>query len=235
MKQAITRISAAALLAFTASIAHAQSAGSFYVTSGWFHIAPQDHSGPLQVVSAGGVPVNQSVIPSGASVDSADTFGLTAGYFITDHIAAELVAGIPPRFDIDGEGALQQNGTLAHASLWSPTALVKYYFNQPDDKFRPYLGLGASYIWFSDAKITGNLLGLVPESIETSRQWTPVINAGFNYNFDKHWFAGFSLSYVPFGVTATINAKNQVGSTVVSKARISLDPVVTYVNLGYRF
>jgi outer membrane protein len=234
MKQAITGISAAALLAFAAT-AHAQSAGSFYVTTGWFHLAPQDHSSPLQIVSAGGVPVNQSIIPSGASIDSSDTTGLTAGYFITDNIAAEVVAGIPPRFDIYGTGTLQQSGALAHASLWSPTVLVKYFFYPADAKFRPYVGLGASYVWFQDKKLTGNLLGLVPEQLDASRQWAPVFNAGFNYNFNKHWFAGLSLSYVPVGTTATITAKNQVGSTVVSKARISLDPVVTYVNIGYRF
>jgi outer membrane protein len=239
MKQAITRIAASALLAFIASTAHAQSAGSFYVTTGWLNIAPQSHSDPLDLVSSGGVSLNQTITPSGASVDWGDTLGLALGYFVTDHIAAEVVGGVPPRFDIDGTGELQQAGgaPLAHANLWSPTVLLKYYFNQADAKFRPYVGLGASYIWFNDAKITGVLLSpeLTPQSIQTSRQWSPVFNAGFNYNFNQHWFAGVSLSYLPFGVNATITASSPVGSTVVSKAHISLDPIVTYFNVGYRF
>ncbi len=54
LKQAMTGI--AALACMTA--AHAQSAGTFYVTTGWFHFAPQSNSDPLKETSVGGSPVN---------------------------------------------------------------------------------------------------------------------------------------------------------------------------------
>src|ERR1700761_5042065 len=88
----------AAALACISTAAHAQSAGSIYLTTGWFHLAPQDSSGPLKETSVGGTPVNISVPGTGAGLSDADTAGFTVGYFVTDHIAAELEMGIPPKF-----------------------------------------------------------------------------------------------------------------------------------------
>jgi outer membrane protein len=241
-KLAITRAAALAFLTVAAGTAHAQSAGTFYVATGWFHLAPQDSSDPLKIVSVGGTTLNQSVANTGASIDQADTIGLTTGYFITDNISAEFVGGVPPRFNLSGEGQLAQFGVLGHAYQWSPAVVFKYYFNKPEAKFRPYVGLGATYIWFTGAKITNGPFeseGLGgPTTVTTSNQWAPVFNLGFNYNIDRHWFAGLSLSYVPVSLRATLTTarETQVGTlTEVSQAKIKLDPIVTYLNIGYRF
>ena len=66
LKQAITGIAALACI----TGAHAQSAGSIYLTTGWFHLAPQDSSDPLKVLSIGGTPINQSQPGTGAGIDS---------------------------------------------------------------------------------------------------------------------------------------------------------------------
>jgi len=190
----------------------------------------------------GGTPVNQSVPNTGAGISDADTFGFTAGYFVTDHIATEFVYGVPPKFNIEGEGSLSRFGTIGRAYQWSPALLLKYYFNSAEAKFRPYVGVGATYIYFTGAKITnsafenGALGG--PTSATTSNQWAPVFNAGFNYNFNKHWFAGLSISYIPVSLTATLTTQraSQVGTlTQTSQAHIKLNPIVSYVNVGYRF
>jgi outer membrane protein len=213
--------------------AHAQSAGSMYVTTGWFHLAPQTSSGPLTITS----PAIGPIPDTGAGVNSADTLGLSAGYFITDHIAVEFESGIPPKFDITGEGALSSFGTLGSAKQWSPALLLKYSFFDPQAKFRPYVGIGATYVWFSDAKITNNaFLGTLggPTSVSTNSSLAPVFNVGFNYAFTKHWFAGFSVSYIPVSVKATLQSTTPVGP-VTSEAKIKLDPIVTYLKVGYSF
>lgn len=242
LKQALAGITA--LAAFSA--AHAQSANTFYVTTGWFHFAPQDSSDPLKIDSVAGIPQGVSVPGSGASVSSADTLGLSLGYFITDHIAAETELGIPPKFDLSGSGTLSSFGKVGEARLWAPALLLKYYFNKADSKFRPYLGIGATYTWFTDAKITnGGLTQFIGNqtigfpgsstSVSTTSSWAPVFNAGFNYNFTKHWFAGFSLSYVPVNVTAKLDTTTVVGVHVKSEAKIHLNPLVTYLKVGYAF
>ncbi|RQS72246.1 OmpW family protein [Burkholderia sp. Bp8963] len=237
-------ITGAAALAFTlaSSAAHAQSAGSFYVTTGWFHLAPQDSSDPLFLYGVGGTPINQSIPNTGAGISDADTLGLAFGYFITDHISTQLDMGIPPKFDITGKGRFESFGKLGSAYQWSPALLLRYNFNEANAKFRPYVGIGATYVWFTGAKLTNGTFenGVLggPTSATTSNQWAPVFNAGFTYNFTDHWFAGLSISYVPLSVTATFTTARQtpVGTlTETSKAKINLNPIVTYLNVGYRF
>lgn len=238
LKQALAGI--AALASFSA--AHAQSANTLYVTTGWFRFMPQDSSDPLKVDSVGGIPYNMAVPDTGAGVGNADTLGVSLGYFITDHIATEAELGIPPKFDLSGEGQLAQFGKVGSARLWAPALLLKYYFNKPEAKFRPYLGVGFTYAWFTNAKVTNGAFeqGVLggPTSVSTDRSWAPVFNAGFNYNFTKHWFAGFSLSYIPINVIASFDSTvpTEYGPvTRRSEAKIHLDPLVTYLKVGYNF
>ena len=131
-----------AALACITTTAHAQSAGSIYVTTGWFHLAPQSSSEPLRETNVNGTPVNITLPNTGATAGDGDTIGFTAGYFFTDHIATQFDIGIPPQFDLKGSGAFQQYGKIGSAKQWSPTLLLKYYFNEAQSKFRPYLGIG---------------------------------------------------------------------------------------------
>ncbi|WP_109479805.1 OmpW family outer membrane protein [Paraburkholderia sp. C35] len=233
---------AAALLTGTA--AHAQSAGSFVANVGWFHLAPQSSSQPFSINALGSTTTASG---SGASVDGSDTVGLTAAYFVTDHIAVEGVFGIPPKFTLDGTGTLAGLGELGKAYEWSPTLLLKYYFNDAQAHFRPYLGAGAAYVWYSGVKLssamssgaflysstTGSLLE-GPTSAKLSNSFAPVINAGFTYNFDKHWSAGVSLSYMWLSTRATLTTHSSVG-TVTSTSKLHIDPIVSFVSVGYRF
>lgn len=239
LKQAVMGV---AVLACMSTAAQAQSAGSIYVTTGWFHLAPQSSSDPLTVTSIGGSPTNITEPNTGASLDSADTIGFTAGYFVTDHIATEFVIGVPPTFNLYGTGNLAQYGKIGQAKQWSPTLLFKYYFNAPTASFRPYLGVGVSRIWFTSEEITNNTFQANvlhgPTSVSTDSSWEPVFNAGFQYAFNQHWFAGVSISYLPLSTTAKLTSASTtpVGTlTVTSQTKIKLNPIVTYVNVGYRF
>ena len=231
---------AAALCLATAS--HAQSAGSFFATAGWFHLAPQDSSDPLKITSVGGNPVNITVPNTGAGVSSADTAGFTVGYFITDHIAAEFEFGVPPEFDVNGTGALSRYGKLGTVREWSPALLFKYFFLAPQSKFRPYVGIGVTRTSFSNAKITNGdfearALG-GPTTAEASTVWSPVFNVGATYAFSEHWFAGFSVSFIPQSTTSTFTTQSQtpVGTlTRKAEAKITLNPIITYLRVGYRF
>jgi outer membrane protein len=237
LKQAIAGTAALACL----SAAHAQSAGTFYATTGWFHFSPQVSSDPLELNSIGGTPINQPIAGTGAGASDADTLGLSVGYFVTDHISTEVEFGIPPKFDLQGAGVFAPYGTLGTVRQWSPALLFKWNFLSAQSKFRPYAGLGVTRIWFTDATITNSsfeanvLHG--PTSVSTDRSWAPVFNVGFNYSFTEHWFAGISVSYIPFSVTANFTTPN-VGPlklTVQTQAHVRLDPIVTYAKIGYRF
>ncbi|WP_027798048.1 OmpW/AlkL family protein [Paraburkholderia dilworthii] len=239
-----TRVLALAAALFTGTAAHAQSAGDFVLGAGWFHLAPQDSSKPL-AVNALGTSVTKT--GTGASVDDSDTFGLTATYFFTDHIATTAVLGIPPKFNLTGTGSLAALGQIGSAYEWSPTLLMKYYFNDPQSRFRPYLGAGASYVWYSGVKLSsavssGSFLyssayGTALEGTTTAKlgsSFAPVINAGFAYNIDKHWSVDLSLSYMWLSTRATLTTKSAVG-TVTSTTKLKLNPIISFVSIGYRF
>ncbi|MFM0093413.1 outer membrane beta-barrel protein [Paraburkholderia sediminicola] len=233
---------AAALLVSTA--AQAQNAGDSVAGFGWFHLAPQDSSKPL-TVNALGTSVTET--GTGATVDDSDTFGLTATYFFTDHIAATAVLGAPPKFHLTGTGSLAALGQIGSAYEWSPTLLLKYYFNDAKSRFRPYVGAGGSYVWYSGVKLSsavssGSFLysqtyGTALEGTTTAKlssSFAPVINAGFAYNIDKHWSVDVSLSYMHLSTRATLTTQSKVG-TVTSSTKLKLNPIISYVSIGYRF
>ncbi|MFL9999000.1 OmpW family protein, partial [Paraburkholderia sediminicola] len=58
------------------------------------------------------------------------------------------------------------------------------------------------------------------------------------YAVTQHWFAGFSLSYVPLSVTAKLNtaAPTPVGVVPIqSQTKIKLNPIVAFLSASYRF
>lgn len=222
--------------------AHAQSAGSNVVGIGWLRIAPQTSSDPLVI---GGT----SVPDTAATVDNADTVGLTFTHFFTDNIAVEAVGGIPPKFKFSGTGVLASPSInpLGDVRQWSPALVLKYYFGQAESRWRPYLGLGVSYIWLTNAhaspafqqalsaQLTHGATAGLPTSAEADSAWSPVFNAGLTYAFGKHWSAGLSVSYLPFGTKANLTTALPNGAKVHSVAKITLDPLVTLVSVNYRF
>jgi len=233
----------AALAALASGSAFAQHAGDWVVGAGWLHLAPQDSSEPLTVTS----PVHATAHGSGAGVSDADTLGLNATYFIDSNWAIEGVVGIPPKFKLQGEGTLAAAGQLGEARQWSPTILAKYYFRSGDAAFRPYVGIGGTYVWYSDVNLTpslqgsvNRLLGLPPGATRTSgdldSKFAPVLNIGAAYQFDQHWGVAVSVSYIPLKTTAKLTTTTVSGLPVAtSEAKLKLDPIVPYVALTYRF
>jgi len=238
------RVFAGAVALLMSAGAQAQSAGDFIVNMGWFHFAPQDSSQPLTVNALGN---SASMAGTGASIDNADTAGFTATYFITDHIVAAAALGIPPKFRLTGTGALSALGRVGSAYEWSPALLMKYYFNDSKSNFRPYLGAGASYVWFSGVKLepasaSGAFLyspvfGSAlegPTTAKLSSSLAPVVNTGLAYNIDEHWSVDVSLSYMWLSTRATLTTRSALG-TVTSTTKLKINPVVSFVSVGYRF
>jgi outer membrane protein len=233
----------AALAALGSGSALAQKAGDWQVGAGWLHFAPQDSSKPLTVTS----PIAAVVPGSGASVGTSDTLGLNLTYFIDSHWAVEGVMGVPPKFQLSGEGTLGPIGELGEARQWSPTLLAKYYFNDGEAKFRPYVGLGATYVWYSDVKLTpglqgalANRLGLPPSALSATTakldsSFTAVFNAGVAYQFDPHWGMAFSVSYIPLKTTAKLTTTARGFPVATSESSLKVNPIVPYLAVTYKF
>lgn len=230
----------AALIAPTA--APAQQAGDLILSAGWMHFQPQDSSETMRLT----FPRAQEMPGTHSSVSTSNTLGLSAIYMLTDHWAVEGVLGVPPKFRLYGEDTLAPVGQLGSARQWSPALLGRYYFGEPTSRLRFSLGAGVSYVWYSQVNLTpgmqaavGSKLGLPPgassTTAELSRSWAPVLNAGIDYQINRHWGVGFSLSYLPLKTTASMTTR-VAGQTVArSQARLTLDPVVGFLKVNYRF
>ena len=221
----------------------AQQSGDWQIGAGWLHVVPQDSSKPLVLTS----PVTAVLPGSGADIGSSDTLGVNVTYFIDNHWAIEGAIGIPPKFKLTGTGTLERLGELGEARQWSPTLLGKYYFNEGTDRFRPYVGIGATYTWYSGIKLTPGLQGALavqigqpPSTTRTTAKldgsFAPAFNIGVAYKFDRHWGAAFSVSYIPIKTKARLTTTSVGGIPVAtSEGSFKVNPVVPYLSLTYKF
>jgi outer membrane protein len=231
-----------AVAGLAATGAHAQQAGDVVLGAGVLRYAPQDKSSPLRFTQ----PVEREIPGSGSDLRSATTLGLNMHYFFTDNWAVEGVLGVPPRLKLEGAGTLGPIGQLGSARLYAPTVLAKYFFGNPSDKLRFSAGLGVTYTRFGSTRLTpglqnalGGALGIPPGASNTTAKidskFGAVLNVGVNYAFTDKLGMTFSLSYIPMKTTATMTTRVNGNAVAVSKAKLTLDPIVPFVYLTYKF
>lgn len=239
---------------------------------GWFYIRPMDSATPLTTTTGAlGLGTYQSP-GTDVRVSNANTLSLTFTHFFTDNIAGTFVGGVPPKFDLYGSGnviapvpvigpltlinlGLPQNNPVATVREWSPAIVAQYYFGTKESKFRPFVGGGVSYNFFTNLKLNPNFvnalqnlgqvlqlgMGQVPSgtakvTAETSSSWTPVGNVGVSYEFAKNWTAIGTVSYLPLKTTSTITIRSAQGQVLaVNKTDIKVDPLVFGLAIGYKF
>ena len=240
-------LTATAAVLLVTGAAQAQTAGSNVMSVGWFRVSPNSSSELLTVESVGGVHVGQQRPNTGASARSADTLGLSLAHFFTDNISGEFVAGLPPKHDVQGDASYSKYGKLGTVKQWSPALVARYHFFDAQTKFRPYVGLGMNYTWFSGETISNQNFvhsEFGPNATMTAKakaSWNPVFNIGANYTIDERWSLGLSVSYLPISTRATLTTSNAIinaqgaQGTVVSSTKLKLNPTVAFLNIGYRF
>jgi outer membrane protein len=242
-KRAIRSVGMAACICSAALIdnANAQSAGSVTLSAGWLHIAPQGDATPLTVESIGGAEVNRQVTGSGAHASSTDTMGITTEYYVTDNIGVATLFGLPLKVNLVGDGTLQKYGNLGSTKPIPPALELRYHLFSADSKFRPFVGLGVNYTWFTQVRTTNSQF--VSDSLgpggsaraTLSSSWNPVFEAGANYAITKHWSIGASLGYVPVKTQLTLYGQTATGTQIVSKSTLRLDPINVFLNVAYTF
>ena len=242
-KRAISSVGMAVCICSAAHVgnANAQSAGSITLSTGWLHIAPQGDATPLIVESVGGVAVNKQLAGSGAHPTSSDTVGITTEYYVTDNIGVATLLGLPLKVNLVGDGTLKKYGNLGSTRPMPPAIELRYHLFSADSKFRPFVGLGANYTWFTQVRIsnsqfvTDNLGPGGSAHAELSSSWNPVFEIGANYAITKHWSVGTSLGYVPVKTHLTLYGQTATGTQIVSKSTLRLDPLNVFLSVAYTF
>jgi len=241
----LPKIAALAVLAACAAPVMAQTAGDNIVSAGWFHIVPQD--------SSSGITGSSTIPTAHSSVSNGNTLGLAVTHFFTDNIGVTLDGGIPPEFTLYGKGSLTSYGEIGNAKQWSPAIVAKYFFGNAQDKFRPFVGAGLSYVTYSDVHLSSGFQGFASgatvnplfaggtATASLSSSVAPVISAGMIYNVSDRLSIGLSVSYLKFHTDATINAtptaiaQPYLGSSLTYKTTIDINPIVSFISVGYKF
>ncbi|WP_254603174.1 OmpW/AlkL family protein [Burkholderia lata] len=219
----------------------AQSAGSFSVSTGWTHAVINGSADPLTLVSVGGKTVNQTETGTGGHANDANTLGVMLEYYVTDHIGVALQGGYPIYLDFEGSGAFAKYGVIAHAKPGVPQLNVRYHFFEAQSKFRPFVGIGVNYTWIYNGAITNSAFlhdSVGPggsATVSGSSSWNPVFEIGGNYKLSKHWSITGSLAYMPLKTTLTLTGTTAAGVTLVSKAKVGLNPLISFVGVTYTF
>ena len=114
---------------------------------------PNESSDPIEIQTLNLGAAGNAQVGVGTDVQ----LGLTASYMLTDQIGIELLAATPFNHDIYGAGDIAGIGKLAEATHLPPTLSVQYYFNDPQSKFQPYVGVGVNYTIFFDEDVSSTL------------------------------------------------------------------------------
>jgi outer membrane protein len=245
----ISKIALACAALVAASGAFAQKAGDNIVSVGFASINPDTNVGPLVSSGAAGVPTavanafNASNSGLRGSIGAQTTVSFGWLHMYSDNIGAELSLGIPPKLTLDlqrADGTTEQGA--ATVKSWTPAVIAKYFFNTPQDKIRPYVGLGVSHVSFKDVSPSAavKIQALAGNGASMDSTWTPVYNAGVVYNIDEKWSIIGSVAYLPVRTTATFQGKTgpipaAPANGVSTKSDIGLDTMDYVVRVGYRF
>lgn len=132
-------------------------------------------------------------------------------------------------------------------------------------KFRPFVGVGVMYAHFTNIKLNGEIaadlvaaghkvqnildnkagmaLDGLPSSgnmrvkVKTIDSFSPVVTLGATYDITSKWYGVASISYSKMNNDAIISVLNSTTGNQLLKGitKVDIDPIITYLGLGYRF
>lgn len=182
-------------------------------------VSPTESSGPVTPGFPGSeVGVSDAVMPE---VDFT--------YMLTKNVGAELILATT-KHDAEGRGTLQGIDKLASTWVLPPTLTLQYHF-APDAKIRPYVGAGVNYTIFYSTKASDALVKAVgPTSIKMDDSFGYAVQAGVDIDLNPKMFLNLDVKYIDIDTTARLNTGGAINTS-----RISIDPIVAGVGIGFRF
>lgn len=170
-------------------------------------------------VAVGGAPV------PGGSVSMGDntTVSFDASYFLTPHFAINAYAGYPPRAHLEGAGTLAPLGALASANYGPLTVSGEYHFSGLG-AFRPYVGVGVTYAVFL------NVDDSALSDVSVDNAFGPALKLGLDYDVSERWTVHAYVQQVWLKTDVSATAGGAPAS-----ARVTIDPTIVGVGLGYRY
>jgi outer membrane protein len=232
MKNLITIVLAAAPMAWAlCGTAHADDLENNAVRVGYAKVRFDVRSGDLT-----GPP---GTTPPGLTIGARDLdiFAISYERRLSTNLVAQLQAGIPPTLTAIGAGAAAPIGSVARARIWFPTAMLQYSF--PDYAgFRPHLGLGVTYTFFTAQEVTPGYTAALQGSssaIDLKSSWGAYARLGIEYPIDKRWNICMEYSGFRLKTSATVVTQTPGVGAIARGIELSDTPKIFGLTLGYTF
>ena len=214
------RVTGALLLLTLALPAQAVKQGDWLIRAGMGQVAPNDKSGEIT-----------GVANSRVGVDSGTSVAFNFTYMWTDNIGVELLASLPFKHDLKGEGTVSGLGKIAEVKHLPPTLLLVYNFS-PKSEVRSYAGLGLNHTIFFGEKVTDALSGGgLADDISLDNSTGLALEAGIDVDINKDWFFNASIWRMDIDTKATLKGGALDGATV----NVNIDPWALIIGVGKRF
>lgn len=228
MKYQLKFIAVAAAALMAGSVC-AQSAGTWMVRGGATTVAPV---GPSENLSAPSLYIPGT--STGSQTTSASSTRLAGGitYMLTNNVSLDLPLALPFHHKLSGAGAIEGVGQLGEVQALPMTLFVQYRFLEANAKFRPYVGLGATYAYFFNEQGSGVLTALTnpggaPTKLSVDSKFILTPEIGATLALDSQWFLDVFYSKARLKTKTTLST----GQTVDA----ALDPASYGIAIGYKF
>ena len=215
-------------------------------------IVPDDDSDQVRVAGLGTVQGLNGGESSRVNVEKSFVPEVDITYMLAKHIGIEAIAGIA-NHDVE----LKDNGlstlvtTLTAGAAGSgltdgfkifdtwvlpPTVTVQYHF-MPDNKIRPYAGLGINYTAFLWDDASDQLEAAVggPVHVNSRNGWAWAVQFGIDIDWKDNWYFNIDAKYIDLDTEASIfiNGGPLAGTNLRVDTNVS--PFVVGAGIGYRF
>jgi outer membrane protein len=210
---------AAAMIAAAAAATPAQAEqGDVLLRARGILVAPtEDSSGIEPAFPNDEVSVSNSVTPE-----------VDISYFLTDHLALELIAATS-KHDVNGKGGLEPIGELADTWVLPPTLTLQYHF-APSAKVRPYVGAGLNYTLFYSEDASDGLEDAIGDTkVELEDSFGFALQAGVDFDITKKLFLNLDVKYIDIDTKAKLTT-----GALVNRVKVSIDPIVVGVGIGMK-
>lgn len=183
--------------------------------------------GALEAIynSSATIATSTGVVPgASASVTNSTTVLFEIGYDPSPNTYIMLMAGIPPKPDLNGTGTVGQLGKLGTVR-YGPAILTAGYRIPIPGKLQPYVGAGVAY-----AIILDNYDGAV-SSLSVHNNFGYALQTGVEYAITQKWQAFVDLKQL----WLSVNADGLLGGVIPISAKVKLDPTIVSAGVKFRF
>lgn len=172
------------------------------------------------------------------TVDNELHQGFLVSWMLNEHFALETAVSTPLNLSVNlGGGPLGNEFRAADIDALPVMFLGRYNLPWSWHGLRPFVGIGATYLWFRNAKTSDTFnavaasFGAQGARIEVKNQWRPVVELGIDYDLGERWFT--NVTWLHIEGDAKIAASFSGGTELVSE--VSYSPQFFAMTLGYRF